>query len=63
MHDIVELIRINAPSRDCPFPSAIFFAQASGQAYDASAPDDTQDDAATLPDHLAQAPVSVASFQ
>ena len=23
MHDIVELIRINAPSRDCPFPSAI----------------------------------------
>jgi hypothetical protein len=25
INDIVELIRINAPSRDCPFPSAIFF--------------------------------------
>ena len=25
IYDIIELIRINAPSRDCPFPSAIFF--------------------------------------
>ena len=25
IYDIVELIRINTPSRDCPFPSAIFF--------------------------------------